>query len=251
MATHEDIGRLPSAEKQEGARPHRMTLFVRPNRGIAGLISRPLPPLPAFTPVWYLTKEELRQRRSYRLAAFGLFIAAVGVLFTLAATVPWMRISPATLIFGLTNTLFGGLWGTIVGFAVIIMLMVAIGGSGGTAPAVFRWGSDVKFWDAAAMYEEQWFRTGAENWSAGQRIYATMAFGAVHVMNIIYPIASLLVVTLIGAVFMAAYLCVYRQTGNRQLATFASAKLHATYNRFAVAYMVIALAIVLGASFFL
>ena len=70
-----------------------------------------------------------------------------------------------------------------------------------------------------------------------------------HVANIIYPIGSLIVVTLVGGVFMACYLRVYRRTGDTQAATLSSAKLHATYNRFAIVYMAVALLIVAVTSF--
>ena len=248
---HENDNRMLVEQPEEAQTLlHKMFLFERPNKGFAGLISRPLPPLPAFTPVWHPTAGALRRLPSYRLAAFGLVVVAIGVLITLVLTVPWMRISPATLIFDFFRTLLGKPWGTMAGAVTIVVLIATLGRASGTSIALYKAGGS-KFWDVAAMYEEQWFRTGAENWSPGQRIYATVAFGAVHAMNIIYPIASLIVVTLVGAVFMACYLHVYRRTGDRQVATLASAKLHATYNRFAVVYMVIALAIVLATSFFL
>lgn len=218
-----------------------MYLFERPGGGLAGAISRTLPPLPAFTPVWYPTNKILRRLPSYRLSAFVLLVGAVGLLLTLAHSISWMRVSPAVLILDAADAVFGGWLGAIVGWLVIIALMVIVAPRKGTTIEAYR-RHDVKFWDRAALYEEQWFRTGAERWTGGQRVFSTLAFGAMHVMNIIYPIASLLVITLVGAVFMACYLRVYGRTGDRQVATLASAKLHAAYNRFAVIYMVVALA---------
>ncbi len=217
--------------------------FQRPDKGVSGVLSRPLPPLPGFVPVWYPTSVTLRRLPSYRLAAFGLLVGALSLLIILVLTIPWMRTSPATLVFGATNHWFGGTWGTIAAVPVLVMLLALLGKSSGTSVAHYM-SHGVKFWDAAAMYEEQWFRTGAEKWSSGQRVYSTIAFGTVHVINIIYPIGSLIVVTLVGAVFMACYLRVYRRTGDTQAATLASAKLHATYNRFAMVYMAVALLIV-------
>lgn len=217
--------------------------FRRPDKGVSGVLSRLLPPLPGFVPVWYPTPAVLRRLPSYRLAAFGLLVGAVTLLIMLVLTIPWMRISPATLVFTATGHLFGDLWGTIAGVPIIILLIAMVSEAGGTTILHYK-AHGVKFWDGAAMYEEQWFRTGAEKWSPGQRVYSTIAFGAVHVVNIIYPIGSLIVVTLVGGVFMACYLRVYRRTGDTQAATLSSAKLHATYNRFAIVYMAVALLIV-------
>lgn len=221
----------------------KMHLFVRPAGGLAGAISRTLPPLPAFMPVWYPTTKVLRRLPSYRLLAFGLVVVAITALLFLVRSIPWMRISPAVLILDVTDSVFGGWLGSIVGWVVIIALALVIYPNKGTTIEAYR-RHGVKFWDRAALHEEQWFRTGAEYWTAGQRVYSVLAFGMMHVTNMIYPIASLLVVTLVGMVFMLCYLRVYGRTGDRQTATLATAKLHAAYNRWSVVYMVVALAIV-------
>lgn len=222
--------------------------FRRPDKGVSGVLSRLLPPLPGFIPVWYPMKGALQRLPSYRLAAFGLLVGAVAVLIVLVLTMPWMRISPAVLVFTATDYLFGDSWGTVAGMPIIVALLVILGRAGGTGVGHYKV-PGVKLWDAAAMFEEQWFRTGAERWSFGQRVRSTVAFGAVHVVNIIYPIGSLIVVTLVGGAFMACYLRVYRRTGDIKVATLASTKLHATYNRFAIVYMAVALSIVVVTAF--
>lgn len=218
---------------------HARKFYRRPDQGLAGLMSRALGPLPEGTKVIHPTKKNLDKVRSYRLPAFGLVLVAITSLILLTTFVPWMRTSPATLITGLMTDWLGVGFGSIASFVLVILLLVFLGRT--TNYNRYRG----KFWDMAAMFEEQWFRTGAENWTTRQRITSNVMFGLVHVLNVIYPIASLLVVGLVGAVFMAVYLRAFKQTGSTKLATLASAKLHATYNRFAILYMLAAFALII------
>ena len=102
------------------------------------------------------------------------------------------------------------------------------------------------FFNRAAISEEQAFREGAENWSFGQRAMSCFVFGAVHMMNLIYPLATILPLALGGAVFMGVYLHVYRKTRFRRSAVLASAIVHRVYNRIALAALVIWLVGTLG-----
>ena len=216
-------------------------LFRRPENRIVRFFNRRLGPLPAGTKLIHPTKENLKKVRSYRLLAFGLVMAAITALILLSTFVPWMRISPASIITSLFTSWIGG-WAIFPSTVLILLLILFV--TRVRSSNLYQG----KFWDTAAMMEEQWFRTGAENWTAKQRIYSCVMFGAVHVINFIYPIASLLVVGLVGVVFMAVYLRVYKQTGDTELATLASAKLHATYNRFAILYALVAILLVSGFS---
>lgn len=85
----------------------------------------------------------------------------------------------------------------------------------------------------AAVREEQWFREGAENWNKRQRLVSCAGFALVHMGNIIYPIATLLPLGIMGYVFMRAYLGEYKVTGDRTKAVLRSSKLHRMYNRVA------------------
>lgn len=215
----------------------RIFVFRRPDKGFAGLLSRALPPLPTPTKApFHPTKGTLALIPSFRLKAFGLIALAISALLALMHFVPWMRTSPTTIIVNQCNSWFGERWGGLLSMAVIVALLMLVGKTGGTVISDYSG----KFWDKAAMLEEQWFRMGAENWTTGQRAYSVVAFGLVHVMNIIYPIGSLIVVTLVGWVFLAVYLRAYKKTGSTELATVTSAKLHATYNRFSILYIVVA-----------
>ena len=99
----------------------------------------------------------------------------------------------------------------------------------------------------AAVIEEQWFREGAENWSFKQRVLSCLGFALLHLENLIYPLATLLPLGVMGAVFMVVYLRAYRKTGNRASAVLRSSKLHRLYNRVALYGVVVNLAYSLAA----
>jgi len=214
--------------------------FLRPTGGFFGLLSRPLGDVPQFMPILDPTEEELAAAPSYRRAGFMLLLAAVGCLLGMAVTTPWLLISPATLAFNayasIMPDVFAIIWTVITGYWFMRLI-----GRGGEVSG----SSHGKFLDRAALREEQWFRSGAESWNSWQRVYSCVAFGLMHVGNFIYPLASLIVVGLVGGVYMAAYLREYRRTGSYERATIAAAKLHAAYNRFALVYMVVAVSLMI------
>jgi hypothetical protein len=217
--------------------------FVRPQVGLAGLLSRWLGPVPRCMVQLDADSQQLADVPSYRKAGLGLFVAAAVCLVALSLVAPWLAVSPAFYLYQVYAS-FVSSWvaiGATVLTGVVFVRYATIGITGYA-------GRQSKFFDRAAMYEEQWFRSGAESWSLGQRIYSCVAFGAVHIVNFIYPLTSLIVVGAVGGVFMYAYLREYRRSENYQRATVAAAKLHAAYNRFAVAYMAVALCVLLAAS---
>ncbi|MBC7564813.1 hypothetical protein H7100_01090 [Candidatus Saccharibacteria bacterium] len=209
--------------------------FTRPSQRFAGLMSRGLGPLPESAKLIHPTEKNLGKVRSFRWLAFGLMLIAISSLVTLTILVPWMRTSPATLLVALFSTWFGSTIGPFVGLAASIGLMFFF--PSGITSKFYKG----KFLNKAAMFEEQWFRMGAENWTIRQRVYSCAAFGIVHIVNVFYPIASIFVVGMMGGVFMLVYLRFFKKTGSTKLATLASAKLHASYNRFAFLYIFAAL----------
>lgn len=206
---------------------------------IARLVKPLLPPLPEDMPVYGASGAELRLVRSYRLMAFLLCMGAIALLISMSYFLPFLRISPFRLVWDGTASL-GGIWQSVISYGLLMICLVFIGPSGGTYIGRIRG----KFWDKAAMYEEMWFRSGAENWNVRQRIVSTVAFGFVHIANFIYPLSSLIVVSLVGGVFMLVYLRTFKRTQSTRLATLASTRLHATYNRFALLYVAVAIMII-------
>lgn len=208
--------------------------FTRPSNKFIDPFNRMLGPLPEGLNTYQPTKKNLRKVRSYRLLGCVLLIAAIVLLISLSALVPWLAISPATLITSALASFIDPALANILVLPVCIALIILL------TRGMNRPRYEGKGLDGAAMWEEQWFRTGAESWTARQRLCSCVAFGAVHAMNIVYPLASLIVVGLLGGVLMLVYLREYKKSGSRRRATFASAKLHATYNRFAFLYMIVA-----------
>jgi hypothetical protein len=238
-ALHEAVETMRVVHKKA-----RNTAFPRPTRGFAGLLSKPLGPLPKYSRIVHPFPEDLKKVRSYRTAGIFLMIGAIVSLISLNMFVPWLSVSPAVLIGDIMTGWLGPTAGSFATCCAIIVLMIFLS-AGMSMPRYYG-----KFWDRAAMFEEQWFRMGAEAWTPRQRVYSCVAFGFMHVTNIVYPLSSLIVLSLVGGVFMAVYLKEYRESGNEEHAVLASAKLHATYNRFAVCYMIVALGIILVPTWF-
>ncbi|OYX43762.1 hypothetical protein B7Y94_00920 [Candidatus Saccharibacteria bacterium 32-49-12] len=62
---------------------------------------------------------------------------------------------------------------------------------------------------------------------------------------------TLLALSLVGAVFMSAYLAEYRRSQDVERATLASTKLHAVYNSYALTFMAGAPFLIIGIYLFI
>ena len=80
-----------------------------------------------------------------------------------------------------------------------------------------------------AYAEERMFRSGAEDWSLGRRVFKTVQFGMIHAL-IGIPIGAALALSIGGAYFMWVNLRQYRTTISRDEALIESATEHAVYN---------------------
>lgn len=87
------------------------------------------------------------------------------------------------------------------------------------------------FFSKAAVFEEQAFREGAENWNFAKKIRSCLLFGLVHQANLFYPLVTILPLSVGGGLLMYAYLHVLRRTKNRRTAVMAAGVLHRVYNR--------------------
>lgn len=233
-------------EEERVIRAEQDALYERPDKGISGFFSRWLGPLPAKARKVDLSDDSLASLPNYRLMGLAMVCAAIGLIITLALTVPWLVVSPAIMLYRLfvpTFGIYGGVALTVI--STIVLMSFA---SHGYAIPSYEKGSLL---DKAAASEEQWFRMGAESWSFGQRIVSCVSFGFMHIINIIYPITNLMVLSLMGAVLMAVYLKEYRRSNNTERAVLAATKLHAAYNRFAIAYLAVAASTAVIVSVFL
>lgn len=223
---------------------HSHKFYLRPERGFPGLLSRPLGAMPQFMPVISPEREKLMAVRDYRRSGFVLFICAIAALVGLVFTVPQLGVSPALFLLHLYSDILPQ-WLTAPCTVASGYLFVRLLG-GDTGISRYCKGRTL---DVMAMHEEQWFRAGAESWNIWQRIYSCVAFGTIHIVNFVYPAASLIVVGVVGAAFMATYLREYRRSGSYERAVLASTKLHASYNRFALCYLAVAIVILVISQF--
>lgn len=221
------------------------TRYDRPANGLVGWMSRWLGPLPANAKKVDLSSQALAALPSYRLMGFILMCLAVALIVSLAFLAPWLVISPAELMYRPYVSLLGPSLGLVATALSSIWLMVILS-NGYRFP---RYGNG-GFIDQAAASEEQWFRMGAESWTIRQRVASCITFGFMHIINVIYPITSLLVISLLGAVLMAVYLREYKRSGDVERAVQVTTKLHAAYNRFAFVYTGTLILIVVLSSFY-
>lgn len=206
--------------------------FRRPDKGIHGLLSRPMGALQPNARLVDLSSPKFDDLPDYKLAGFLLVTVIVGMLVALAFFAPLLAISPMLLIGKAIVPLLGN---GIGGFMTLILtIRLAVFFARENPTPTYYGGRPL---DQAAAYEEQWFRMGSESWSLRQRAYSCLAFGFAHVTNMYYPLVSLLILPFAGAALMALYLKEYRRSGDRERAVLAATKLHAAYNRFAMLYI--------------
>ena len=221
--------------------------FHRPTDGwYNGTLMRMLPPPPARHIVFSFG--ELKERFRWRHYAWGIPLIGVivGMIQLQIHLVPVMKHSVVSGIMALGEAV--GISGFVALAAVFVAWQLlrkrrsqsAKSSTSNHSPHTYG------FFNKAAVYEEQAFREGAENWGPGQRVISCLVFGAVHMTNLIYPLATILPLSLGGAVFMFVYLRSYRRTRFRRNAVLDAALVHRVYNRIALTAFAISLVIILG-----
>lgn len=228
-ADEEDLATQDKIRELEREYDHIMRLigwnesrYRRPDRGISGLFSKLLAPTPdgmTDTNIDAQARETMASLPSYWLSAIATFLGVIGGVLTLFALLPQLFVSPLSFVLGAFSvstdrqaTISSSIFYVLAVIAVIVLVCSR------------------NFLYHAAHEEEKWFRAGAENWTVWQRTVSCLAFGACHIINIIYPLATCLMLSLAGAVFMMTYLREHRRSGSTYRATMAATKLHARYN---------------------
>lgn len=213
---------------------NRTTAYHRPNGMISGLFTRMLAPLPKNIRNTIITDhadETFKSFPSYWGTAIGTLVAFIASISALLVMVPQLFVSPLSFAVGFISTgsatdestRTSSTSGVVMTIFVVVVIVVGL--------CALRSRKSVKrFVYNAAHQEEKWFRSGAENWTTWQRIVSCLSFGLCHIINIIYPIVTLLLLSVVGAVFMTVYLKEYRRSHDTYRATLASTKLHARYN---------------------
>lgn len=192
--------------------------YRRPAGWLARTLNRRLGPLPTFDAIIY-DREEFAAAPSYRVLAALTALVVPGTVVALTTLAPVAGSSPVSLVVGsaIVSNLIIGL------FTALLLVAIVVCVRHGLHPLR-------EFVFQAALDEEQWFRTGAESWSKGQRIYSCVSFGFAHIINLVYTFLVLGLLMLVGGLFMWVYLRQFHATGDVRKATIASAKFHAHYN---------------------
>lgn len=213
------------------AKTLRLGHYVRPSGIVTKWFTRLLAPLPDGMETINPTDEALEKVPSYRWLPILTIAGVVTFILTMLTFVPWLGTSPFSLIFSAASINASSqvsslsIFFTVVAIVIVFLALIK--------PHVVK-----KVIDEVACSEEQWFRSGAENWTTMQRIRSCAAFGFCHVINIVYPLVTLIALTITGGIFMAVYLHEYRRSGDVGLATLASTKFHAAYNRYAFGLLI-------------
>jgi len=224
--------------------------FRHPFTGYFGrLVMSIMPPPPSSHIVMGYGRLQERMQLRHYLTAFPLIIMIIGLISLQTYFLSWTKYSAITGFTTILEKMGVPNWAALALFVGLI-----IGGRNyrSRKPRQRKPGTGaisqhtIGFFNGAAVLEEQTFREGSENWTTWQRCRSCIAFGLIHLGNLFYPLASVLPLALGGALFMAVYLRKYHQTKSRRLAVLSAAVWHRTYNRLALAVMVVSVAVWFG-----
>lgn len=214
------------------------------------LIMKLMPPQPVRHIIFSYGEMKPRFRRWHYFMAIPLLLTFVGLIQLQIHLLPWTRHTVISIFSMMIDE-----WG----FFIAIGIYVAVSILG--AMYVKRYGQKkngrtslskhtIGFFNKAAVYEEQAFREGAENWTFWQRVRSCLIFGAAHLSNLFYPLATILPLALGGAMFMGVYLRTYKKTRFRRTAVLEASLIHRVYNKIALTAVLIALILVFGSAIF-
>jgi hypothetical protein len=215
-------------------------LFRRPSKDwYIRLVMRIMPPSPDFQIVLSFGDLKPRFRWYHHLAALPILGTVFGLFQLQVWLLPWMKYSVISGYIAAVSHL--GLPSVvqmvIVGVGIGYLVSRTFGRRRKSkrqseTPASYSMHT-IGFFNRMAVLEEQWFREGSQDWTLWQRTRSCLAFGLVHMTNLIYPLATVLPLSLGGALFMAVYLRTYRKTHFRRAAVLEAAIWHRVYNRMA------------------
>jgi hypothetical protein len=219
--------------------------FRRPSGTVyTDLLMRFMPPAPERHIVFSYGELKPRFKRWHYLLAIPALAVVLGLVNLQIFLFPVMRHSVLTMV-GMGVEKVGLIWGIalLVAFILVKSFLDRDDSLKGIRThSKYTYG----FFNKAAVYEEQAFREGAEKWNASQRTMSCLVFGAIHMTNLWYPLASILPLSLGGALFMWVYLQNFEQTRFRRTAVLASSVVHRVYNKVALTVIVIAISALLG-----
>lgn len=192
--------------------------FHRPGGRWRNLVGRLLGPSPTdIARIDYDATEFAQVPNRWFLAIAMIFVVLAGVVAS-STLLPFAGSSPVSLVFGqdLAAPIVNGLLTGVV----LVVLGLHIAGKISVKELIYN----------LAVFEEQWFRQGAEGWNWKRRLGSCVGFGIVHLFNLIYLFATAGMIMVLGLVLMAVYLHEMSRTGDQRRSVIAAAKVHANYN---------------------
>ena len=235
----------------------RLSTHRRATHGMmAKFLNKTMPPDPKAVFVWpQLVVETGKMHfrtRNLALLASAILLATIGMI-ALLLQVPFLDQSVVKLMARGLETFIPSGWATAAAWIVGMVGTIAIGGFTNhthaqrmlqSVPATKRKVYNILL--MAALWEEQAFRSGSEEWSWPQRVRASVIFGAIHITNIWYSLAAGVALGLTGFGFLLVYQWYYRKTRNQIVATAASTTVHALYNSIVLVLIVVALIVIIA-----
>lgn len=228
--------------------------YRRPSGGVyTDLLMQLMPPQPDRHIVFNYGNLKPRIKLKHYLLAVPTILMILALVNLQTWLLPWTKYSVISGTGALVESF--GVVRTLAAVVILYMLLRRIVPDDRTSTKRTASKHTYGFFNKAAVDEEQTFREGAENWSARERATSCIIFGAIHMVNMIYPLATIVPLALGGALFMRVYLVEYRNTHIRRKAVLESSVVHRVYNRLALMIVVIFIlttltSVILGAVLF-
>lgn len=217
--------------------------FHRPRDGwYTRAVMSIMPPAPERHIVFSFGELKPRFRWYHHLAALPMLALIFALIQLQVHLLPWTKYSVVTGFIAALGTIGVSSWIAIALFIIGYRVVQNRSTASSSTISPHTYG----FFNRAAIFEEQAFREGSENWSLSQRTRSCLAFGAIHMVNLIYPLATILPIALGGGMLMVVYLRSYRSSRFRRTAVLTASVWHRVYNRMALIALAITLVTLLG-----
>lgn len=217
-------------------------VFHRPTGGwYTRLVIALLPPAPDRHIVFSFGELRPRFRWYHHVAALPMLALFIGLVYLQTSLLPWMSYNVITGLQAVAESAgVSFILVLIVFFAVMRLGRSRARAGASTSPHTYG------FFNKAALLEEQGWREGSERWSILGRFRSCVSFGLIHMVNLIYPLASILPLAIGGGLLTYIYLRKYKETHFRRTATLEAAVWHRVYNRIALIAVSISLISILS-----
>ncbi len=222
------------------------TPFRRPtDRLFYRVVGRFIPEPPNDQVVYSYSNLREYVRLKHCLISIPVAAATYGLLWWTISQWGYLALSPALLIFSIGVWAFHQGWLWLTGTILLYFVVSNVAGrviqsheSEDVWGARSSIGKTPGFLGGSAVFEEQWFREGSENWTWIERLRSNIVFGLVHIPTLIYPFAWIAVIPFGGMALTWAYLKQFEKTGSRCKAVREVAVYHWVFNMIMVAFFV-------------